>query len=118
LTAKRTRQKKMAGHRPAIRILRETQRLVCREAIQQSIATSALQRRLRAALGGSRLLPARRMRRIPRQHRWRVVQPLTIMMADHRDTGGAAGPVAAGAVIARRERPAVRLRAGEDVVTV
>src|SRR5688572_14188532 len=39
-------------------------------------------------------------------------------MAHHRGAGGAAAPVAAGAVVAGRERRAVGLRAGENVVAV
>ena len=49
----------------------------------------------------------------------RVVQAdLAVVMPDHGRAVGAAGPVAAGAVVARREGGAVGLRAGEDVVAV
>src|SRR5262245_44675080 len=58
------------------------------------------------------------MRRVPRL-RWLVVaQALPVVMTDHGRAGGALGPVAAGAVVAGRERAAVRLRAGQDVVPV
>jgi hypothetical protein len=39
-------------------------------------------------------------------------------MTQHRGTLGAAGPVAAGPIFAGREGAAIRLRAGESVVTI
>src|SRR5262249_16873794 len=43
---------------------------------------------------------------------------LAVVMADHRAPLPALGPVAAGPVVARREGPAVRLRACQNVVPV
>ena len=43
---------------------------------------------------------------------------LPVEVADHGRSLGAAGPVAAGPVLAGRECPAIGLRAGEDVVVV
>src|SRR3954452_16653756 len=58
------------------------------------------------------------MRRIPRT-RWHVVaKSLAIDVANHGGALCAARPVAAGAVLASREGPALRRRAGEHVVTV
>src|SRR5262245_66685789 len=58
------------------------------------------------------------MGRIPRFRRGVVAQTLAIDVADHRRALGAAGPIAAGPVLAGRESFAVRLRAGQDVVIV
>src|SRR5215211_1840227 len=58
------------------------------------------------------------MRRVPRFRGIVVAQALAVMMADHRSPLPALGPVAAGAILAGREGPAVRLRSGQDVVPV
>ena len=47
-----------------------------------------------------------------------IAQPLAVDVADHGRALGAARPVAAGAILAGRERAAFRGRAGQDVVTV
>src|SRR5690606_31954189 len=62
--------------------------------------------------------PTREVRRVPGSRRLVVAQPLAIVMADHGGAVAAAGPVAAGAILPGRERGAVRLRAGQDVVPV
>ena len=58
------------------------------------------------------------MRRVPRSGRFVVALPLAVVVAQHGGAGGAAGPVVAGHVFTPRERAAVGLRAGEDVVHV
>ena len=58
------------------------------------------------------------MRRIPRSGRFVVAQTLTVVVAEHRRTGCAAGPIVAGHVFGARKRTTVRLGAGEDVVHV
>src|SRR5437764_5708375 len=58
------------------------------------------------------------MRGIPRLRRVVVAQALSVGVADHRGTLGAARPVVAGAVLTRREGPAVRLRAGQRIVPI
>src|ERR1041384_8733615 len=70
-----------------------------REAVEQSVTAGALQVRLAA----SAARPARGVRGIPRQHRRRIVEALTVMMADHRGAGAVLGPVAAGAIVAAGE---------------
>src|SRR5262249_61617642 len=47
-----------------------------------------------------------------------ILQTLTVVMSEHRGAGGAAGPVVARRIFASRERAAVRLGAGENVVHV
>src|SRR5919109_4019984 len=86
-------------------------RSVGREAVEQAVAAGALQRLLAAAA-------ARGMRRVPGFGGRIVAQAHAVVMADHRGPVAAAGPVAAGPVLAGRERGAVRLRAGQDVVPV
>src|SRR5258705_13801571 len=89
-------------------------RLLGGEAIEQPAAAGAAQIGLAAAAVWS----ARGMRGIPRPC-WRVVaQPLAVDVADHGRALGAAGPVAAGAILTGRESAAFRGRAGQDVVTV
>src|SRR2546428_8804659 len=58
------------------------------------------------------------MRRVPGLRRIVVAQALPVVMADHRRPLAALRPVAAGAVLPGRERGAVRLGAGQDVVHV
>src|SRR5256712_1236968 len=58
------------------------------------------------------------MRRVPGLRRIVVAKALPVMMADHRRPLAALRPVAAGAILAGRERGAVRLGAGQDVVHV
>src|SRR6266850_2348849 len=89
-------------------------RLLRGEAVEQAIAAGTLQIVLTAAPVGS----ARGMRRVPRLRRIVVTQALPVMMADHRRPLAALRPVAAGAILAGRERGAVRLGAGQDVVHV
>ncbi|CAD5375508.1 hypothetical protein OF001_U10195 [Pseudomonas sp. OF001] len=86
-------------------------RSIRREAVQQSRPARRRQRLVAAAA-------PRGVRGVPRA-RWRtVVQALAIVVTDHGRAGGAAGPVAAGAVLRAGEGGAVGLRAGEDVVHV
>src|SRR5499427_5592935 len=85
-----------------------------REAVEEAVASGALQIVLATAAVG----PARGMRRVPRLRRVVVAQPLPVVMADHRRALAALGPVAAGAILAGRERGTVRLRARQDVVRV
>src|SRR5262245_50131625 len=87
---------------------------VRREAVQQAVTTGALQ----VGLAAAAIRAARRMRRVPRLGRLVVTQPLAVMMSHHGGALGALGPVATGAVVARRERAAVRLRPGQHVVPV
>src|SRR6266850_173520 len=89
-------------------------RLLRGEAVEQAIAAGTLQIVLTAAPVGS----ARGMRRVPRLRRIVVTQALPVMMADHRRPLAALRPVAAGAILAGRERGAVRLGARQDVVHV
>src|SRR3989449_11332606 len=58
------------------------------------------------------------MRRVPRLRGVVVAQALAVVVPDHRRALAAARPVLARPVLARRERGAVRLRAGQDVVHV
>src|SRR5436853_33984 len=56
------------------------------------------------------------MRGVPQQHRRGIVEPLAVVMADHRGAAAALGPVAAGAIVRAGEGGAVGLRTGQDVV--
>src|SRR5207248_10681808 len=58
------------------------------------------------------------MRGVPGLRRLVVTQALAVDVAEHRGALRALGPVAAGAVLARREGAAVWLRAGERIVVV
>src|SRR5712664_1885395 len=58
------------------------------------------------------------MRRVPGLRRIVVTQTLPVVMADHRRPLAALRPVAAGTILAGRERRAVRLGASQDVVHV
>src|SRR6267143_1391689 len=89
-------------------------RLLRGEAVEEAVASGALQIVLAAAAVG----PARGMRRVPRLRRVVVPQALPIVMADHRRSLAALRPVAARAVLAGRERGAVGLGARQDVVHV
>src|SRR5262249_9356452 len=84
------------------------------EAVDQAEATRAAQVVLAAAAVGA----ARGMRRVPRLRRGVVAQALAITVAEHGRALRAAGPVAAGAVLAGRGRLAVGLRAGQHIVVV
>src|SRR5262249_26534168 len=88
--------------------------LLGREAVEEAVASRALEIVLAAAAVG----PARGMRRVPRLGGVVVAQPLPVVMADHRRALAALGPVGAGAILAGRERGTVRLRARQDVVRV
>src|SRR5439155_13168254 len=81
-----------------------------RKTIKQSRAPGALQSFIAAA--------ARRMRRVPRKRRRARIETRPVVVADHRDSVAALGPVAAGHILAAGERGAVGLRPGEDVVLV
>src|SRR5205085_8189086 len=81
-------------------------RLVRREAVEQSVAAGAAQ----VGLAAAAVRTTRRMRRIPRAGGHVVAQSLAVDMADHRGALRAAGPIAAGAVFARREGAAFRRR--------
>src|SRR3989442_1557790 len=89
-------------------------RLLRGEAVEQAVAAGTLQIVLTAAP----VRAARGMRRVPRLRRIVVAQALPVMMADHRRALAALRPVAAGTILAGRERGAVRLGAGQDVVHV
>src|SRR5258708_16362287 len=86
--------------------------LVRREAIQQAVAAGALEVGLRAAA----IRPARGMRTVPGFRRIVVAQADAVGMTHDRRTLRAARPVLAGAIIARRECGAVRLRSREHVI--
>src|SRR5260221_2311622 len=45
-----------------------------------------------------------------------VAQALAVVVPEHRGSGAAGGPVAAGRIPARRDRPAIGRGAGQDVV--
>src|SRR6059058_5360641 len=100
--------------RPSPRCQRAAVRLFRGEAVEEAVAAGALEIVLAAAAVG----PARGVRRVPGLRRVVVAQTLPIVMADHRRPLAALRPVAAGAVIAGRERGAVGLRTGQDVVHV
>src|ERR671919_583144 len=69
---------------------------VGREAVEQAVAAGALQRFLAAAA-------ARGVRRVPGFGGRIVAQTHPVVMTDHRRPVAAAGPVAAGPVLAGRE---------------
>src|SRR5258705_4110345 len=73
--------------RPASGLARPSVR---REAVEQSGAAGPLQRILAAA--------ARLVRRVPRLGRRALVEPGAVVVADHRGTVAALGPVAEGRV--------------------
>src|SRR5438552_17308196 len=98
--------------RPSPRCQRAAVRLSRGEAVEEAVAAGALEIVLAAAAVG----PARGVRRVPGLRRVVVAQALPIVMADHRRPLAAPRPVAAGAVIAGRERGAVGVRAGQAVV--
>src|SRR5690349_10292232 len=84
------------------------------ETVKQTGATGAAECGLAAAAA----LSARGMRGVP-GFRGRILgEPHAVMVADHGCALAAAGPVAAGPILAGREGGAVRLRAGQDVVHV
>src|SRR5262249_49619575 len=85
-----------------------------REAVEQPVAAGALE----IVLAAAAVRAARRVRGVPRLRGVVVAQTLSVVMADHRRALAALRPVAAGAIVAGRERGAVGLRAGEDVVHV
>src|SRR3989442_2447228 len=58
------------------------------------------------------------MRRVPGLRRVVVAQALPVMMAEHRCPLAALRPVAACTILTGRERGAVRLGAGQDVVHI
>src|SRR5438132_2907823 len=87
---------------------------VRREAVEQAVAAGALE----IVLAAAAVRPARGMRRVPGLRLDRVAQAFAVDVAEHRGALGAAGPVAAGAILAGTERGAVHLRAGERVVLV
>src|SRR5262245_9166770 len=84
---------------------RDMARLLGREAVEEPVTTGALQVVLAAAAVGA----ARGMGRVPGLGRVVVPEPLTIVVADHRRALTVLGPVAARAILAGRERSAVRL---------
>src|SRR5262245_13844298 len=84
------------------------------EAVEQAVAAGAAQIGLAAAA----VRAARGVRRVPRLRGVVVAQALAVVVADHGGALPALGPVAAGAILARREGAAVRLRAGQHVVAV
>src|SRR5262245_57656237 len=88
--------------------------LVGSEAVEQAVTARASQIRLAAAA----LRATRRVRRIPRPRRGVIAQAFAVDVPDHRGTLGAACPVAAGPVLARREGTPIHLRAGQNVVIV
>src|SRR5262249_20222693 len=84
------------------------------ETVEQPITTGATQGLLAAATARA----AREMRRIPGFGGIVVAQALAVMVAEHRRALAAACPVAARRIVAARKRPAVRLRAGQDIVHI
>src|SRR5437016_11555757 len=87
---------------------------VRREAVEQAVAAGALE----IVLAAAAVRPSRGMRRVPGLRRVVVAQALPVVMPDHRGALAALGPVAAGAILTGRERGAVGLRSGQDVVHV
>src|SRR5262245_18922318 len=87
---------------------------VRREAVEQHVAAGALE----VVLAAAAVRSARRMRRVPRLRGVVVAQADAVDVADHRGALPALGPVAAGLVVAGRNRGAVRLRAGQCVIHV
>src|SRR5262245_16354652 len=85
-----------------------------REAVEQAVAAGALQ----VGLAAAAIRPARGVRRVPRFRRVVVAQPLPVVMADHGGALPALGPVAAGTILARRQRTAIGLRTRQDVMSV
>src|SRR5215216_4382180 len=88
--------------------------LIRGEAIEQAVASGAAQ----IGLAATAVRAARGMRRVPRFRGIVVAQALAVMMADHRGALPALGPIAAGPILAGREGPAVRLRAGQHVMPI
>src|SRR6266851_6958862 len=88
--------------------------LIDGEAIEQAVASGAAQIGLAATAVGA----AGGMRRIPRLRRIVVAQALPVGVADDSGTLGAARPVVAGPVFTLRKCLAVRLRAGQRIVSV
>src|SRR3954453_4203906 len=88
--------------------------LVAGEKVPQPTAAGALEVGLRKAAIG----PARRMRAVPRFRGIVVAQPDAVSVSDHRRALRAARPVLASAILAGRERGAVRLRSGQHVMAV
>src|SRR5690242_5069528 len=87
---------------------------VRREAVEQAVATGALQVGLRTTAFRS----ARGMRRVPGFRGVVVAKSLTVGMADHGRSLRAARPVLAGAIVARGKRGAIRLRSRQHVMAV
>src|SRR6185437_16635743 len=87
---------------------------VRRKTVHQAIAAGAPE----VGLGTAALRPPREMRAVPGFRRVIVARSLAVGMAQHRRTLRATCPVLAGAVFARRECGAVRLRPCEHVVAV
>src|SRR5436305_10010745 len=84
---------------------------VGREAVEQAVAAGALE----IVLAAAAVRPARGMRRVPGLRLDRVAQAFAVDVAEHRGALGAAGPVAAGAILAGTERGAVHRGAGARV---
>ena len=84
------------------------------EAVKQTITARAPQGFLAAATTRA----ARWMRRIPGFGGIVVAQALAVVVADHGRPLAAAGPVATGHIIATSKRPAIHLRAGQDIVHI
>src|SRR6185436_99275 len=93
---------------------RRQARLLRGEAIEQAGAARALE----IVLAAAAIRPARGVRRVPGLRGVVVAESLPVVVADHRRALAALRPVAAGAVLAGRERGAVGLGAGQDVVHV
>src|SRR6266516_2824887 len=88
--------------------------LVDGESIEQAIATRAAQGLLATAAPRA----AREMRRIPGLGGIVVAQTLAVVVAEHRCPLATACPIVTGHIVATRERPAVWLRAGENIVHI
>src|SRR5262245_52410118 len=92
----------------------DSRRLIRGEAVEQAVAADAPL----VVLAAAAVRAGRGMRRIPRFRRRVVAQTLAFAVADHGRALGAARPVAAGSVLAGRERASIHLRAGQYVVGV
>src|ERR1043166_1532482 len=82
--ARHARQKTKTRRRPQLKRAAAASwriALLIREAIEQPVSARALQ----IVLAASAVRPARGMRGIPRQHRRRIVEALTVVVADRSE---------------------------------
>src|SRR5437764_10946935 len=98
----------MAGASPAMRTRgHQSPASVRREAIEQAVAAGAAQ----VGLAAAAVVAARGMRGVPGFRLDGVGQAFAVDVAEHGGAAAAAGPVAAGAVLAGAEGGTVHLRA-------